>query len=180
MEYEYKNSEKLKLKKIELGKTQDFHKILCPSCENEVNASDLNINDKIAKCGECNGIFSFQNTVNQLVTNPEKVKQDIVKPEGIGQFNFKDELSFAIQQPYSGLGLGLGVMGFSLAILSTFAALGTPNLFVISAAFLFWMVSAYGIYHWKTYSKNKIYLTVKRDLLTVCLESLYAYTSMKF
>ena len=69
MDHEYKEPYKLKLKKLDLEKQQEFHQISCPSCQTGIPASDLNINDKIAKCNSCNVVFSFQGTVNQLFTN---------------------------------------------------------------------------------------------------------------
>ena len=116
---EYKEPHKLKLKKIDLKKEQDFHKISCPSCQNEILAADLNINDKIAKCSKCNVVFSFQHTVNNLFTHQPKVKQEIIRPEGIDLFHFREELEITIQQPFpSALVIFAGLMS-TMAVLFT-------------------------------------------------------------
>ncbi len=164
---EYEAQHQLKLKQLDLKKEQLFHKILCPSCENEVKSNDLNINDKIAKCETCNVVFSFQETVNNLFINSSKTKQKIIKPEGIGQFNFKDELSFAIQQPYSGFDIAIGIFSIPLALLFTFMAVVKFKIFALVAAILLGIMSAFPIYNWITHAKKKIYINVKRDLLAV-------------
>lgn len=167
MEYEYKEPQKLKLKKINLDTTQDFHKIHCPSCQHEIRAIDLNINDKIAKCGECNVVFSFQETVNQLSVSSKKNTQLIVRPEGIGQFNFKDELGFALQQPYGVIEGIVGMLGILLALLCTVVALKKGGLGPMLGTVFFWGISAYPIYSWITHKKNKIYLNVNQQFLKV-------------
>jgi len=166
MEYEYKEPHKLKLKKIKADKPQDFHKISCPSCQNEILAADLNINDKIAKCGECNVVFSFQNTVNNLFSNPAKVKQEILRPEGIDIFHFKNELDFTIQQPYSVLEGILGGLAIPAALILTVAFIinGGP---VLIPTLFFWLLSAYPIYSWITHSKNKMYVNIDEKSVNV-------------
>ena len=113
---EYEEQHKLKLKKLNLEKEQSFYKILCPSCKNEVKSNDLNINDKIAKCGACNVVFSFQEMVNNLFTNPTKIKQEIIRPEGIDLFYLKDELDITVQQLYPH---GLAILAGLMSMLTT-------------------------------------------------------------
>lgn len=170
MDLEYKGDYQLKLeklKKLSLEPKTSFNKVSCPSCATETPATDLNINDKIAKCGACNIVFSFQETVNNLFTNSPKVKQEIIRPEGIDLFYFKDELSFALQQPNSGLVIALGIFSFSLAFFFTTFALFNPKFLLIIGSLISWSLGAYSIYSWKIRSKNKIYVNVKKDLLTV-------------
>lgn len=167
MEYEYKDYKKLKLEKLAIEKQQDFHKITCPSCQNEILATDLNINDKIAKCGECNIVFSFQETVNNLFTNQKKIKQEIIRPEGIDMFYFKEELDFTIQQPYSILEGILGGVGIPCALLFIVLAFLKPGLFPIVVAAIFMLISAYPIYSWITHAKNKIFVSINERFLTI-------------
>ena len=56
---EFKPTEKLELKEINKAFPKVFKKVYCPSCEEEVNATNLNLQNRVAKCGSCNVIFSI-------------------------------------------------------------------------------------------------------------------------
>lgn len=77
----------------------DFAKVCCPSCNSDIAAEDLNIHDKIGKCIECNVVFPFDITIQSLQTAPQKIKQEILRPEGIDLFYFDDQLEIAVEQP---------------------------------------------------------------------------------
>ena len=72
------------LEKLELNETKQstFIRINCPSCDSPVNAADLNINDKIAKCSSCDSVFSFEQEIQQLLSL-SPIKQEVAKPAGI-------------------------------------------------------------------------------------------------
>jgi len=164
---EYKEPHKLKLKKIDLKKEQDFHKISCPSCQNEILAADLNINDKIAKCSKCNVVFSFQHTVNNLFTNQPKVKQEIVRPEGIDLFHFREELEITIQQPFpSALVIFTGLMS-TMAVLFTILTITKPALFLLITTIFFWIISMRLIYNSVVQSKGKVHISINERLLNM-------------
>lgn len=167
MDHEYKEPYKLKLKKLDLEKQKEFHQISCPSCQAGIPASDLNINDKIAKCNSCNVVFSFQGTVNQLFTNAPKIKQEVIRPEGIDLFYFKEDLDITIQQPYSVLEGIVGGIGIMFALLFTFIAFLKPGLFPMIGTIGFWLISAYPIYSWSTHSKNKIYVNIDERFINI-------------
>ncbi len=170
MDLEYKGDYQLKLeklKKLSLEPKAAFNKIFCPSCATEVPATNLNINDKIAKCGACNVVFSFQETVNNLFTNPSKVKQEIIRPEGIDLFYFKEELDITIQQPYSGLEFLMAFCGLLFGFLFTMIAIKKGGSFPPMAAIFFWLMTAYPIYSWSRHAKNKIYININERLLNI-------------
>lgn len=115
---QHKPLEKTKLELKNLGKTfpKVFKKITCPSCESEVPAQDLNINDKIGKCGSCNVIFPFHETVESF-NQQSLVSQELIRPEGIDLFHFQDELEITIKgQPaenaFDLIVLGLATLSF--------------------------------------------------------------------
>jgi len=167
MDYEYKDPHKLKLKKIDLKKEQNFHKISCPSCQNEIVAADLNINDKIAKCNECNIVFSFQNTVNNLFTHQSKVKQEILRPEGIDLFHFREELEITIEQPFpSTLVIFAGLMS-TMAVLFTVLTITKPALFLLITAIFFLIISIRLIYNSVIHSKSKVHININERLLNI-------------
>lgn len=92
--------EKVKLHEVDLDPTaeQNYTTVDCPSCQTSVPAEHININDKIAKCGECDIVFSFDNTLkslNQSGTN----KKAVLRPQGIDIYEFKHETEITVKQP---------------------------------------------------------------------------------
>jgi len=49
----YKPIEKEKLEELEFNLPDEHTKLSCPSCDSDIPANDINIHDKIAKCGQC-------------------------------------------------------------------------------------------------------------------------------
>ena len=96
-EYKEKYKEKLELRDLSLAKDNSFIKIECPSCQDHVSASEININDKIAKCGSCDVVFSFANEIVDII--PEAPKEGIARPEGVEIMYYKDELELILDQP---------------------------------------------------------------------------------
>lgn len=91
-----KETERFKLPDLELPKL--YTKICCPACEKEVVSDNLNINDKIAKCGSCNAVFPFADDLQQFDLMPKKIKQEIMRPEGIDLFYYKEELEVSFRR----------------------------------------------------------------------------------
>lgn len=96
--------EKVKLQEVDLDpKTeQNYTTVDCPSCQTSVPAEHININDKIAKCGECDVVFSFDNTLKSL-NQSEVSKQKVLRPQGIDVYEFKHETEIAVKQPVAPL-----------------------------------------------------------------------------
>jgi len=76
-----------------------FTTICCPQCDEPIPAKDLNIHDKIGKCGSCNIVFSFRKNIQALDDTPQKVRQELFRPEGVDIFYYKDEVEFGFNQP---------------------------------------------------------------------------------
>lgn len=101
---DYKNpieKELFDLPDLEAAPSKPFTKICCPSCNSEIAAANLNINDKIGKCDGCNAVFPFTQELQLFNTTTQKVKQEILRPEGIEMFYYKDELDISFNQPDS-------------------------------------------------------------------------------
>ena len=97
IEGEYKEP-KLKLKDTTKDKT--YKKVVCPSCSNEVSAQDINIGDKIAKCGSCNNIFSFQHEIESLIHAPKsnsKSKPRVGNQKDVDIYEYAGELSIGFR-----------------------------------------------------------------------------------
>jgi len=103
---------RLELKTLKKEKSSSFKKIECPSCAAAIKSADLNIQDKVAKCSSCDVVFSFEKDLVELGRN-EKPTQELIRPEGIELFHFRDELEISIQQPVT---TAEGVLGGLLPI----------------------------------------------------------------
>ncbi|MBU2103067.1 MAG: hypothetical protein KKF80_06690, partial [Candidatus Omnitrophica bacterium] len=56
-------------------------KVYCPSCNKEVNATEMNITTSIAKCTGCNNVFNFSSQVPPSVATVERPRLAI-QPKG--------------------------------------------------------------------------------------------------
>jgi len=61
--------------------------IHCSNCDHEIEHADINIDKAIAKCSNCNNVFSFEEEVRDVRQRPE-----IFMPEGIEMMEFMSEL----------------------------------------------------------------------------------------
>ncbi len=83
--------------RVELPKS--YTQICCPNCNEDVPTEEINIHDKIGKCNSCQGVFSIEDQLKGLSTISQKIKQEILRPEGIEMFYYKDELELSYHQP---------------------------------------------------------------------------------
>ena len=116
MEHKEIEKYKLELRELNADPAVEYKKISCPSCIENIPADNININDKIAKCNHCNVIFSFQKEVLDFTTK-EKIKQELIRPEGIDVFYFKNDLNISIEQPVSAVE---GLLGSLIPIFAVF------------------------------------------------------------
>ena len=76
----------------------------CPSCNTPPEMEHINIHDKIAKCGSCATVFSFEQEVKQVAQLIEKIEpEEIARPAGVEKSYFHDELELSMKQPTGGL-----------------------------------------------------------------------------
>ncbi len=127
-EYKQPQEELFELPDLESAKPL-FTKICCPSCNKEMPGDHINIHDKIAKCGDCNVVFPFQNMIKGR-EEPQKVKQDILRPEGIDLFYYKDELELTFRKSFSPLDIVFSVVGFQLSLTTLIIGVGSGASFI--------------------------------------------------
>lgn len=161
--------EEYKLKLKNLNKLQPefpkvFTKVTCPSCSKDVEGESININDKIAKCNHCAVVFPFNGVFSGFETNQAN-KLEVLRPEGIDLFHFKDELDISVQQPVSGLDI----------ILLTISLLGTFVFFMLylKEGFAIWWPLIFGIgiiyevFNLFNRSQHKIFINIDDKNLTL-------------
>ncbi len=164
MEHEPLEEYKLDLKTIKPEFPKVFKKICCPSCNSDVPADNLNINDKIAKCNDCNVVFPFQEDIAHFDTTPKKIKQEILRPEGIELFYYKDELDISFNQPDSWLDVLLAIIspflifgsfGSTAAFITKGIPLYKPLMILIPTVLAIWYILQR--YY---YQKHKVHITI--------------------
>jgi len=135
----------------------------CPSCGSGILSDDININDKIAKCGSCHAIFPFHKKIEHLLT-PDTAKQEIIRPEGIDVFRFRDSLELTIRQPLTVIEMIVLMLiplwGFTIAV----GLVKGMFLLLMLSILLFLGSSIYGLV-W--YYRHKMHLTINQRFLTV-------------
>jgi len=161
---------KLDDKRVELPKA--IKQICCPTCNSEVPNEEVNIHDKIAKCNSCEGIFSFEDQIselkhtNQQLKKTQKIKQEILRPEGIELFYYGDDLEIVFEQPATWLEwlfLPIGLMTILPGIIISLdeKIIGPALLLSFLPAFI---ITAYS--YWR-YKKHRVFISVDEKELLV-------------
>ncbi len=161
---QYKSAEKLELREIKKDFPKVFKKVNCPSCEETISADNLNLQNSLAKCSSCNVIFSIEEEIESVKVG-QKMKQDIIRPEGIDLFYFKNDLDITVQQHVQGLD------AFGIIFLPIFAVFSTIIYFTkgmpILLPILLTLGALYFIYKGFNYSKNKTYIDINDKFLSI-------------
>lgn len=162
---------KLKLKQVDrkFPTTKPEENIIplsCPSCNTAPEMEHINIHDKIAKCGSCATVFSFEQEVKHLAKINEKVEPEIVaRPAGIEKSYFHDELELSMKQPTGGVWIAFAFFFAFFAGLFYLVSLkkGIPIYFPAGSLGLA-LCSLYK--YWKS-PNEKIYATIDEEFLTI-------------
>jgi len=159
--------QKLKLTTVPVELPKVFKKICCPSCTDEVPADNININDKIAKCNHCDVVFPFHQDITDF-QDTTKIRQEVIRPEGIDVFHFQDELEISVRQP--GTAFVLDYLGVTLFPL--FAFLMTMIFFdggkvALAVPLILWALTGLSSIRLFNRSKYKIHLTIDQQDLHV-------------
>ncbi len=165
MDHEYKEPYQLKLKKLKEVVNLGYHDVNCPKCSTSILGDGININDKIAKCDACGVVFSFEKEISQL-TSSQRIKQEIIRPEGIDMFRFQNELDFTFQQSYSGGDGLLSFLSVLFAPLSTLIYAKVGGNWIIPTVIL-WIMLAYAIYTWFQHKKNKVHVNIDERFINI-------------
>jgi hypothetical protein len=136
--YQYK--EKLVLKNLNPN-SAELRKINCPSCTTSIPADNLNIQSNIGKCDNCDGIFSFEDQVNQLSLRQD-ITQEILRPEGLELNYFNDELNISMKQPWSAIEISIISLFPILALMLTVLIAETVPSTPLSRAIIITMLIA--------------------------------------
>ncbi len=161
---QYKPAEKLELPQIKKEYPKIFKKVHCPSCAKVVDVENITLEKSLAKCGDCQVIFSIEEEVASLKVNKE-MKQEIFRPEGIDLFYYKNDLEISIE-PHIGLLDAFGGFLFPIAAVFSFFLYFSegispyiPLLLIVGSIFFLYRVI--------NNHKNKIYIDINDHSLTL-------------
>jgi hypothetical protein len=164
MEPEEIKKYKLELKQVPLPSLAGTTNINCPSCGQQAQADQININDKIAKCQQCNVVFSFQKEVTHLLKK-DQAKQEVLRPEGIDVFRFKNELDISMGQPITVLEI------FAVSLLPLFVSVFTVLFFKEKIGLVMpvisWLLAFAAIVNFAQHSRHKVLLNISDRFLTI-------------
>ncbi|MFK7772254.1 MAG: IBR domain-containing protein [Saprospiraceae bacterium] len=164
MDHEPIEEYKLKLKNLSLEPKIEFKRIKCPSCDAIVHGEHLNINDKIAKCNSCHIVFPFHEKISELLDS-KKPKQEIIRPEGIEIFEYRDELEMSIQQPLALFDvIPLIIISFITFILTmVFFKKGIPIFIPLTS----WILTMFPVYNLFQRKHHKIFFNIDEKYLHI-------------
>jgi len=99
----HKSEYRYKYEPVDLPKEEkkEYFRLECPSCRSKVEASDVNINDKIAKCSSCSVIFPFENKLQEFTVQNTEVE----RPVGVEKMYFGEDLELGIKNPFNVLAI---------------------------------------------------------------------------
>lgn len=164
-EEQYKPAEKLELGAIEeQAFPKVFKKVSCPSCNEDVQADNLNLQNSVAKCGSCHVIFSIEEEIENVKAQGS-MKQEFIRPEGIDLFFYRDDLDITIQQHVQGVDTFGIIFGPTLAFFTLILHLA-KGISILFPAF-FTVITLYFLYRVLNYSKNKTYIDINSKYLSI-------------
>ena len=160
-------------------KQASSQKVVCPNCSNAVSAQDINISDKIAKCGSCSQVFSFQNIINSLLQAPTGTKKPVVgNQKDVEIYEFAGEMSISVWDMHDWSGIISLIIGFFTLVGALLSAdVGGGFLIPLSIGLPLFLFS---IYRLIKYRENKIHIDVDDTYLTITPSQKYLQRKKQF
>lgn len=138
--------------------------VRCPSCLGEIPVVDVNIQEKVAKCTSCNSLFSVKSIIDDLTAEPT-MQQEIIRPEGIELFKFRDELEISVRQPFLVGEIMAAIFIPIFTIMFTIAFL--TGKFDVTAMIISWSFLAIAMINLLLRKKHKIHINVDSRNLSI-------------
>ncbi len=143
----------------------------CPNCKSDIRGEDINIDKVVAKCANCNTVFSFENELNNELHKPAHKKQEVLLPAGIESYSTDHELDFEINWRKTSKGIGFFVF-FTLfwnGIVGIFVimALATGEWKMLLGVSIHLLIGICLLYYVLANMLNTTYITVRRGKLSV-------------
>lgn len=143
-----------------------FKIIRCPNCGTETPSSNLNLENKIGKCSNCNGVFSIENELGKLQTYSQKVKQQILRPEGIELFEFQNQLEVCFEQSITWIEWVLYIIALLFGMAGIGASIETGSILPFFILTILPLVIS-TIYYFRRKAKHRIFLLIDEEYLNI-------------
>ena len=156
-----------KYKSPKLGHKQSAsQRVECPNCSHSVVAQNINITDKIAKCGSCSQVFSFQNLINSLIQTPSSGNKPIVgKQKNVEIFEYAGQLSISLIDNNDWWALISFTIGFLMLLVTIISASEGGGFLIPTLIGATFFLNA--IHRFIKYRENKIHIDVDDSHLTI-------------
>ena len=79
--------------KVKLNKSDRLN-LICDNCGADITGENININSSLAKCGECNTVFSIKD--DHFFTHDRKGRPEMIMPEGTDVLELSDSLDIRL------------------------------------------------------------------------------------
>lgn len=79
--------------RVKLGKADELD-LVCENCGSNIQGSDININSSLAKCGNCNTVFSIKD--DHFFLHDRKGRPEMIMPEGTDVLELNDSLDIRL------------------------------------------------------------------------------------
>ncbi|MDF1696815.1 MAG: hypothetical protein P1U56_13320 [Saprospiraceae bacterium] len=87
------HTSKIKFKKVQLGKADELD-LVCDACGSDILGEDININSSLAKCNNCQRVFSIK---EDHFFNEERVgRPEMIMPEGTDVLQLSNSLDIRL------------------------------------------------------------------------------------
>ena len=162
-----KYKDKYKPLDLEFSEEKDFKVISCPKCSCETPSTNINLAAMIAKCDNCNALFSIKNKVLELQS--EQSNEEIAKPVGIDILEYNGQLELTLDQPLPDVYVAIAGLIPFLILLVWFIfheqAISSSVFLSITSALVFAFV--YALVNLFRSKRNKIFITVTPEDITI-------------
>ena len=164
------------------NKDNTHTKIVCPNCSTEVVSDNLNLAGKIAKCGSCNSVFSFQNELEKLLQAKEPTTKNVdtqkAKKPRVGNqkdvdvYEYAGELSIDVIDYNDILALSLGIISLGLIPIGLAVYGDTNNVIplIMGIAFIIFAIGRF-----IKYRETKSFIDVDETHLRISSSQKYIY-----
>ena len=184
IEGEYKKPQEKENKK---SKDKAYTKITCPSCSEEVVSDNLNLGAKLAKCGSCNSVFSFQNELDKLLnaldTVPQNVDTQKAKKPKVGNqkdidvYEYAGELSIDVIDYNDILALTTGFISLAMIPIGIGIFTDNSNFIPLLVGIVFFIIA---VMRFIRYRENKSFIDVDNTYLRVSSSQKYIYRKKEY
>jgi hypothetical protein len=138
----------------------------CPICNKEIAVENINIQEMVAMCKDCNHVFDFKGSVSRRKAKPRQLPL----PNRVQVEETDEQLSISYRMTYSGgpmFGFVMSMIGSTLLPLAFITILATKdNVEVVPAMMVFGAI-LWSWYLFVSFLTTKTHITVNEDALVV-------------